>query len=345
MTSSENHVNICAEQDCPWPPNRPGQPLCLKHYRMLQAGDIGECPNCPGVYKPSEYPVCRQCYTENQRQPGRQTREQRSEYADDSRGWNQQPASSATPPDAARVIGQARVNLTFHQQACENHENSTIQYLILPVLVGLGWDTHDPAQVQTEYRVSGPRGDRPDIALLYDGSPVAFIEAKRLDREYSDDYGQQLSKYAKHLRNGSLAVLTNGRFWQICSVAAGKPFLRETIDIASGAAEEVAEKLGITLGKSTLQVDVNNTSRMTGTSYQTPPNREKILSDLRQYRTNEARRLGVPPYRILTDKVISLIGERCPADLRQLRNIPGIGDVTVEQHGDAIIAIVRGRWP
>jgi hypothetical protein len=347
MTSSrENHAKICAYQDCTRPPNRPGQSLCLEHYRAFQADDIDKCPNCSGVYKPSEYPVCRQCYADNRRQSGGQIREQRSGYVDDSRGWNQQPAPSATPTlDAARAIGQVRMNLNFHQQACENHENSTIQYLILPVLVGLGWDTHDPAQVQTEYRVSGPRGDRPDIALLYDGSPVAFIEAKRLDREYSDDYGQQLSKYAKHLRNGSLAVLTNGRFWQICSVAAGKPFLRETIDIASGAAEEVAEKLGITLGKSTLQVDVNNTSRMTGTSYQTPPNREKILSDLRQYRTNEARRLGVPPYRILTDKVISLIGERCPADLRQLRNIPGIGDVTVEQHGDAIIAIVRGRWP
>ena len=253
-------------------------------------------------------------------------------------------SSAASSLDAARVIGQARMNLTFHKQACENHENSTIQYLILPVLVGLGWDTHDPAQVQTEYQVSGPRGDRPDIALLRDGSPVAFIEAKRLDREYSDDYGQQLSKYAKHLRDGSLAVLTNGRFWQICSVEDGKPILRETIDIARGAAEEVAEKIGIVLGKSTLQVDVNSKSRTTGTSYQMPPNREKILGDLRRYRANEARRRGVPPYRILTNEVISLICEQCPADLRQLRYISGVGRATVEQHGDAIVAIVRGRW-
>ena len=277
MTSRRTtSTRVCGEQDCVERTSRPNHPLCLTHYRAAQAGDIDECPNCPDLYKPSEYPICRQCYTENRRPPGGQIREQRNGYADDSRGWNQQPTSSAAPPsDAARVIGQARINLTFHQQACENHENSTIQYLILPVLVGLGWNTHDPAQVQTEYQVSGPRGDRPDIALLYNGSPVAFIEAKRLDREYSDDYGQQLSKYAKHLRDGSLAVLTNGRFWQICSVADGKPILRETIDIARGAAEEVAEKLGIALGKSTLQVDANNTSRTTGTSYQTPPNREK----------------------------------------------------------------------
>ena len=59
---------------------------------------------------------------------------------------------------------------------------------------------------------------------------------------------------------------------------------------------------------------------------------------------NEARRRGVPPYFILTNEVISLIGAECPTDLRRIRRIPGIGRATLEQHGDAIIAIVRGCW-
>ncbi|CAI8030658.1 hypothetical protein GBAR_LOCUS17377 [Geodia barretti] len=312
---------------------------------MAQAGQIDECPNCPGVYKPSEYPVCRECYQQNLRRPAAgQIREQRDQYADESKGWDQQPQPEVTAPtsEAARVIGQARTNLTFHQQECENHETSTIQYLIMPVLAGLGWDIHDPAQVGTEYRPTGNRNVRPDIALMYNGAPVAFIEAKRLDRGYSPDYREQLSKYAECLGDGSTAVLTNGRFWQICSVSGGKPLLRETIDVNRGAAEEVAAKLSDALSKSMLQVDVGNTSRTTGTSQQTAPNREKIRGDLRRYRDGEAERQGMSPY-VLTNAIISLIAEQCPTDLRQLREISGVGPATIEQHGDSIIRIIRGR--
>ena len=352
MSTNRNAAaRICGEQDCDQPPNRPNQPLCLKHYRILQVGDIDECPNCPGVYKPSEYPICRQCNAENRRQPGRQIRERRGEYVDDSKGWNLQPEpepAAKAPLEVAQAVNRVRENITTHRRACENHETNTVQYLIMPLLKGLGWDEYNPDQVVKEYKPTGRQRYRQaiavDVALMDNGSPVAFIEAKRLDREYSDDYAQQLSKYAKHLKDGSLAVLTNGRFWQICSVAYGKPILRETIDIAHGTAEEVSEKLRIALGKPTLQVDVNDTPRGSGTSYQTPPNRERILSDLRQYRVSEAGRRGVPPYFIFTNEVISLIGERCPADLGQLRGIPGVGRATVEQHGDAIITIVRGRW-
>ena len=125
---------------------------------------------------------------------------------------------------------------------------------------------------------------------------MAFIEAKRLGREYSPDYTEQLSKYAAYLGDGNTAVLSNGRFWQICSVSGGIPILRETIDVTRGAAEEVAAKLSNALGKSTLQVDVSNTSQTTGTTHQTASSHEKILSDLRQYREREAKRRDVPPY-------------------------------------------------
>jgi DNA helicase-2/ATP-dependent DNA helicase PcrA len=52
----------------------------------------------------------------------------------------------------------------------------------------------------------------------------------------------------------------------------------------------------------------------------------------------------VPSFFVLTEKVISLIAEQRPTDLRQLRDIPGVGQATVEQHGNTIIAIVRGQW-
>ena len=348
MTSiNENHANICAEQDCPWPPNRPGQPLCLEHYRAFQAGGLDECPNCPAVYKPSEYPVCRECNQRNRRRPtGVQIRERRDEHVDDSRGWDQQPMSQDKPTrsEAARVIGQARLNLTFHQDACENHEASTIQYLIMPVLAGLGWDIHDPSQVATEYRPPANRNVRPDIALKYSGTPVAFIEAKRLDREYSSDYGAQLAKYAEYLADGNKAVLTNGRFWQICVVSDGTPNLRETIDITRGEVEEAAAKLSNALGKSALQVDAQNLPPTVATTHRAAPDSDTIVRNLERYLGQEASRRGVPLFVVLTNDVISLVAEQRPVNLIQLRAIHGVGPATVEQHGKTIIAIVLGQW-
>jgi DNA helicase-2/ATP-dependent DNA helicase PcrA len=65
---------------------------------------------------------------------------------------------------------------------------------------------------------------------------------------------------------------------------------------------------------------------------------------LKRYREQEAGWRGVPSFFVLTEKVISLIAEQRPTDLRQLRDIPGVGQATVEQHGNTIIAIVRGQW-
>ena len=38
-----------------------------------------------------------------------------------------------------------------------------------------------------------------------------------------------------------------------------------------------------------------------------------------------------------------MIAAQRPADLRQLGNIRGVGPSTLQQHGDAIIKIVRGE--
>jgi hypothetical protein len=332
---------MCVVRGCANRTNRPTHTLFGTHFDAVRKGDIKECPNCRVLCDPPPAQFCPQCGHKSQ-----QIREQRGKNVDDSRGWDQQPASVDKAPSSedARGIGQARVNLTFHQQACENHETNTIQYLIMPVLAGLGWNERDPAQVQREYQVVGPRGDRPDIALIYEGSPVAFIEAKRLDREYSPDYGTQLNKYAHHLSDGSVAVLTTGRFWQICSVSRGTPTLRETIDINNGALEEAAAKISHALGKSALQVDISNPPLTTATTYQAAPDRDTIVNNLKRYREQEAGWRGVPSFFVLTEKVISLIAEQRPTDLRQLRDIPGVGQATVEQHGNTIIAIVRGQW-
>ena len=81
-----------------------------------------------------------------------------------------------------------RRNMTAHESACVNNEANTIQFLIMPMLRGLGWNDDDPAQVIREYKPAGKRrygqSMAVDIALLDHGVPKVFVEAKRLDREY-----------------------------------------------------------------------------------------------------------------------------------------------------------------
>ena len=73
-----------------------------------------------------------------------------------------------------------------------------------------------------------------------------------------------------------------------------------------------------------------------------PPRAATIVENLRQYRESEKRRRGVPAYTIFKDETIDLIATQRPTDLRQLGNIRGVGQSTLQQHGDIIIKIVRG---
>ena len=67
-----------------------------------------------------------------------------------------------------------------------------------------------------------------------------------------------------------------------------------------------------------------------------------IAEELKEYREREARRRGQPHYTILKDDTIGLIAEHQPTDLGRLSGIRGVGPSTLEQHGAAIIEIVRG---
>ena len=350
MSTNRNAAaRICGEQDCDQPPNRPNQPLCLKHYRILQAGDIDECPNCPGVYKPSEYPICRQCNAENRRQPGRQIRERRGEYVDDSKGWNRppKPATVADSPDSVKAVELVRRNISRYGRECANHETNTVQYLVVPMLRGLGWNDADPTQMVKEYKPAGKRrygsAIAVDIALMRQGSPCAFVEAKRLDREYDEDYMGQLSKYAAYLHDGGIAVLTNGRFWIVCEVANGRPSHRATIDIDDGDAKAVATKLNDALGGFRIGNDASGPSARVVSSPQFIPDPDAIIDDLKRYRENVARRLRVPPFRVLNNDTISRIAKELPEDINQLRKVSGIGPATLERHGATITQIVRSH--
>ena len=339
MTAS---AHICHEQDCAYPTNRPDHHLCYDHYLESTDGAISLCPNCRFAYKPTEYPICRDCYGERrsgERQPGDHV---------GGMGWEEPPAQTAyTPSSAVRAVEFVRRNMREFETACNNHESNTTQYLVDPILQGLRWNTSDPSQVQKEYyperRRRYRRSIRVDIALLRNGNPVAFIEVKRLDRNFSQEYQSQLEDYASYLGNG-IAILTNGRFWQVQDVTNGVATHSATIDIWKDSADSVAERLSRLLGNISA-ASVNQPTRSAprvARQHRRTPTGEQITDALKEYRGREAQRRRRPAYTIFNDETIAQIAAVKPANYNELQSVKGVGPTTVKQHGAAILKIVAG---
>jgi ATP-dependent DNA helicase RecQ len=65
-----------------------------------------------------------------------------------------------------------------------------------------------------------------------------------------------------------------------------------------------------------------------------------LQAALRAWRSEIARKRGVPAYVVLHDSTIDGIAASRPTTLNELRNIPGIGDKKLEHYGDELIALV-----
>jgi ATP-dependent DNA helicase RecQ len=74
---------------------------------------------------------------------------------------------------------------------------------------------------------------------------------------------------------------------------------------------------------------------------QTKAGNPALVSALRAWRSEVARKRGVPAYVVLHDSTIDGIAAARPSTQDQLRGIPGIGDKKLEHYGDELIALVR----
>ena len=189
---------VCGEQDCNEYTSRANHPLCRSHYTASQAETIDECPNHSGVYKPSKYPVCRQCYAENTQiaKTTHSVAEKRERYS--TGGWEKPFVEPKVAPLATEAVLRVRNNMDVHFKKCKKTETNTIQFLVEPILRGLGWNFDDPEQVDQEYKAD--KKARVDIALLENGTPTVFVEVKRLDRDYDSDYKDQIDRYASYMK-------------------------------------------------------------------------------------------------------------------------------------------------
>ncbi|MDC7785699.1 DNA helicase RecQ [Rhodoplanes sp. TEM] len=66
-----------------------------------------------------------------------------------------------------------------------------------------------------------------------------------------------------------------------------------------------------------------------------------LVARLKTWRSEEARRRGVPAYVVLHDATLDGIAAARPTALDQLRAVPGIGDKKLEHYGADLIALVR----
>ncbi len=67
-----------------------------------------------------------------------------------------------------------------------------------------------------------------------------------------------------------------------------------------------------------------------------------VEESLRAWRLAEARRLGVPAFRIFTDRALSGLLELRPATSSEMLSVPGIGLRIAEKYGQEICRILRG---
>ena len=351
---------ICAEQDCGEHTSRSDHPLCYPHWVASREGIIDKCPNHPGVYMPAEYDFCRECYGEN-KETVKTTlvREKRDRYSVGGSGWDNpysKPEVTLLSTEAVEAVEKVRKNMSEHGEYCKLHESNTIRYLVEPILKGLGWDFSNPEEVRDQFN---PEGRRPfgniavDIALLEDGEPKVFVEAKRLDRDYDPDYKNQIDKYASYMDRG-IAVLTNGQFWLVSPVRKGRTENMEVIDISKGPAEDIARRLHGVIGKSTskganlrsrpsydIKEDLKE-HRATEAKRRKRPSYD-IREDLQKYRERKAKQRKRPAYTIFTDKTINSIAAYKPSSLPELERIKGVGPATLKEHGTSILKIVEGQ--
>lgn len=71
-----------------------------------------------------------------------------------------------------------------------------------------------------------------------------------------------------------------------------------------------------------------------------PQDRRKLYIDLKRWRNERAKRDGVPPFVVMRNELLADICRVAPHALAALREIPGIGEKTVEKYGAEIIAMI-----
>lgn len=108
-----------------------------------------------------------------------------------------------------RII-ELQQDLLSKKDLIHNEEN-TKQALINPFLLLLGYDIHNPNEVEFEFHASFSykNSDKVDYAVKSKGKPLFFIEAKKVTEDLTNHYAQ-LEYYLSTNSDVEIGILTNG---------------------------------------------------------------------------------------------------------------------------------------
>jgi len=66
----------------------------------------------------------------------------------------------------------------------------------------------------------------------------------------------------------------------------------------------------------------------------------ELLARLKSWRTDEARRKGMPPYVVFHDRTLEALAAARPRDRDALRLVRGIGPAKLEAYGDTLLGLL-----
>jgi predicted type IV restriction endonuclease len=99
-------------------------------------------------------------------------------------------------------------------EAPQMGEANTKEMLIRRFIEVLGWDFL-PSEVKLEYPVRmASRRTNVDYALMLEGTPVVFVEAKGLDTGLSEGHREQITSYLHNEEGVEWGLLTNGEKYE-----------------------------------------------------------------------------------------------------------------------------------
>ncbi len=107
-------------------------------------------------------------------------------------------------------IVELQQDLLSKKDLIHNEEN-TKQALINPFLLLLGYDIHNPNEVEFEFHASFSykNSDKVDYAVKSKGKPLFFVEAKKVTEDLTNHYAQ-LEYYLSTNSDVEIGILTNG---------------------------------------------------------------------------------------------------------------------------------------
>lgn len=100
-------------------------------------------------------------------------------------------------------------------EAPQMGEANTKEMLIRRFIEVLGWKFL-PSEVKLEYPVRmASRRTKVDYALMLEGTPTVFVEAKGLDTELSESHREQITSYLHNEEGVEWGLLTNGKKYEV----------------------------------------------------------------------------------------------------------------------------------